>query len=248
MFHLCAYSSSMTGPLVDQDTPAISDDILFIQNGHFLPQAPLQVLFAGTLSANWQRTKISTPKFRQISPVHIRPGVVGTSFGSNANMMLMDYAPIKLGQLEEIQILVSIGGAAPERNFTLLGLQDSFTPAPIGDIYPLRWTSVGAAVANAWTTIAVTFDQQLPYGTYQVVYTEHFSATGIAHRHIYDQQYFRPGMLSFATVGQRLPYATWRERLGLFGSFHTTNLPRFQVLCTAADAVHEGYLYCVKVG
>jgi hypothetical protein len=248
VFHLCAYGSSITPVAADVDTPAISDDILFIQNGHFLPQAAMQLLWALTVSNTWLRTKISTPKFRQISPVLIRPGIVGTNPGNNPNIMLLDFSPIRLGQLEEIQILISKSGAVAEQNFTLLALQDAFTPAPVGDIYPLRWTSVGVAGVGLWTTIAVAFDQQLPYGTYQVVWSEHFSATAIAHRHIYDQQYWRPGMPSFQTVGQRLPYELWRNRLGLFGSFHTTNLPRFQVLCTAADAVHEGYLYCVKVG
>jgi len=116
-------------------------------------------------------------------------------------------------------------------------------------VYFLRWTVTATAVANAWTLISpVTYEQQLPFGKYSVLDSEHNSTNAIAHRLTFDQQYERPGMLSFATGLGRTPYRISYGAFGELGRFHTTNLPRVEVLCNAADTAHEGYIHCVKVG
>lgn len=250
MFHLAAYYNSALANVADTDISALADGIVTIQNNHIIPQTPIQLRAMWARSTALLRVKIRTPKLNQISPVYIRPiGSGGIVPEANPNLDIRFYTPLQLQQLEEIQVLATSSTGTSEKFTALLWMFSTFTPAPLGDVYPLRWTSTVAAVANAWTGIApLTWEQQLPYGMYAVIGSEHFSTNAIGHRWTFDQQYERPGTLSFATNNLRLPYNSERGELGLWGTFHTTNLPRPEVLCNVADNSHEGYLYCVKIG
>jgi hypothetical protein len=250
MFHLCAYYNGTLGTAVDTDVPALTDSIMYIQNNHFLPQVPTYVYGMWAGSATLQRSKLSTPKLRQISPVYIRPIQFGAQNpAANPNMDIRVFSPLLLQALEEIQNLVTASPATTEPYHALLWLVDNFQPAPLGDVYNLRWTSTVTATANAWTNISPPiFELQLPLGTYAVIDSECFSTNSIAHRLIFDQQYQRPGNISFGANGNRTPYRWQYGALGQYGAFRTTNLPRVEVLCSAGDASFEGYMHCVKIG
>lgn len=250
MMHLCAYVTSSLSNVVDTDVPALTDSILYIQNNHFLPQQVTYVYGMYAISATLARAKISTPKIKQINPVYIRPIDFGAAVPSaNPNLDPMLVHPFQLQQLEEIQILATAAPTTTEPFVALLWLMDQManTP-PLGDIYTVRWTSAVAAVAYTWTNIAPgTFEQVLPYGSYAIIESEYFAAHAFALRLIFDQQYFRPGNLGFANNRSRLPYS-WYRKLGVFGTFRTTNAPRQEILNTSTDNSHEGYYHVVKVG
>lgn len=249
--HLCAYINSALGTVADTDINALTDSILYIQNNHFLPQQDMYVYGGYAVSATLVRAKITSPKIRQINPVYIRPIDFGAALPSaNPNMLQLLSHPFVVKGLEELQILATAAPATTEPFLALLWLADQLgTPAPVGDVYTVRWTSTVAAVANTWTNIAPgTFEQVLPYGQYTVIDSEYFATNARALRLIFDQQYFRPGNLGFASNHSRLPYA-WFKKLGnVWGTFRTTNLPRQEVLNNSTDASHEGYYHVVKTG
>jgi hypothetical protein len=248
MFHLCAYFASALTAATDADVPALTDSVLVIQNTHFLPQTPMQVWAAYATSLTHLRSKISTPKLRVVSPSYIRPIQTGVLLpAANPNMDLRIYSPLQLQQLEEIQILASNTSVGGEHYYALIWLVNAFQPAPLGDVFHLRWTGTTTAVASAWTNISpVTFENVLPWGTYTVIDSEAFSTSIIAHRLIFNDQVQRPGSIGFASNGSRQPYAYAMGKMGAWGSFHTTNLPQFEVLCNAADTSYEGYLHVVR--
>lgn len=247
MFHLAAYRNAALGNVADTDISAVVDDILAIQNNHFVLNQDMDLIaiFAG--SATILRTKLASPSARQIAAPFIRPVNGAALPGNNANISLLMDRPYRIRRNEEIQVQATSGVAMTEAFHALLWLARSVDPAPPGNITALRWTSTTAAVAGSWTTITATFTDSIPSGTYVAVGTEHFSTNAIAHRLIFSNQDLRPGMLSTVSATQRLPYAADLRQFGVLGYFKSNDLPRIQVLANAADATHEGYIDCIKV-
>lgn len=250
MFHCAAYT--MAAPFgATNDIPALADDILYIQNNHFLPQNDMFLLAAATLGASVTRSSLKSPKLNQITPQYIRPHIRAALPPANPNVSQWFKTPFKLNGQEEIANSVTNDlGAATERENTiiLLSTQAQTDDPPQGDSFVARFTSTTAATANAWSSISATYDQQIPVGTYKVQWAELQSTNIIAFRTIFDNQYWRPGFLGISALGNRLPDWYYRGELGTWGLFRTTSLPRWQVLCNAADAAFEGYVKFIRTG
>jgi hypothetical protein len=250
MYHLVAYTNGLLGTAVDTDIAAITDNIMYIQNNHIVPQNPVQVYAAYAISPTLLRAQISTPKTRQINKVYVRQIDFGATLPSaNPNMDIKKFSPLTLNQLEEIQILATAAPATTERFLALLWLMINFEPIPLGDVYTFRWTSTVPAVAYTWTGIGVPlFEQIPPLGIYTVIDSEEYSTNAIGHRLVFDVQYWRPGNLSFANNRSRVPYYAQYGMFGNMGRFSNTNLPRVELMNGSTDASHEGYLHAVKTG
>lgn len=247
MFHTAAYAATLSAG-TDLDTTAVVDDILTIQNSHFVLSKPLNLIAAMAMSATLARAKLASPSMRQIASPFIRPPIIAATPPANPNVWILDERPFMIPAFEEIQAQLTVAPAMTEPSAVVIWLSDGQMGNPAGNIIPLRWTSTTAAVANAWTTLTITFNDTLPSGVYTIVMSEHTSANGRAHRWIIPNQLYRPGMPSVASVGSRLPYAMSMGQFGAFGAFRSNDLPRPQVLANGADAVHEGYLYVVRSG
>lgn len=248
MYHLAAYST-LLGVGTDIDVPALSDDILTIQNNHFVLNQPMGLMAAMAYSPLLDRCKLASPTMRQLAPPYLRPvgqGLVGVT---NPNIALYDYSPYMIPAFEEMQaLLTSAIASLTERALLAIWLQANPQPIPPGGWTPLRFTSTGTAVANAWTTVPVVFQDTIPAGVYAAVVTEHTSSNAQLHRWLFSNQVLRPGFPSFSSVASRHPYAICKGQFGVMGQFRSNDLPRLQVLCNAADAVHTGYMSVVKIG
>lgn len=248
MFHLAAYTG-LLGVGTDLDMAALTDDILTIQNNHFILSQDLNIIAAMAWSPLLDRCKLASPTMRQIAAPYIRPIFTGLTPPTNYNVWLLDHDPFDISPFEEIQaIATSTIGAMTERFTALMWLQTQPESLPNGNIIPLRLTGTGAATANAWTTVAMTFADTLPTGQYAMVLSEHISANAQAHRWIISNQVLRPGFASFTTAQSRHPYALAKGQWGVMGRFKSNDLPRLQVLCNAADAVHTANLHVIRTG
>lgn len=248
MYHMAAFTV-LIGQTADTDVPAVVDDILTIQNSHFVLRQPTQLLLAAVMSVTLSRAKIASPSMRQLASPFIRPVILAVTPPSNPNLWLLDHNPFVIPAFEEVQLqATSALGAGTERLTGLIVLAPQIMPCPVGNQVPLRITSTTAAVANAWTTLTLTFADTLPSGIYAACLSEHSSTTGIAHRWIFSGQEERPGLPSYVLKTDRHPYAISKGQLGVMGRFRSNDLPRLQVLCNAADASHEVYLHVIRVG
>lgn len=248
MYHLAGFTV-LVGQTVDTDAPAITDDILTIQNNHFVLQRPMQLVGATAQSTTISRARLASASMRQIANPYIRPTIAGTLPGNNPNVWQLHNQPFTINAFEEIQCLATSGlGAGTERFTALMWLMDQFQPWPNGNVIPLRWTSTTAAVANAWTSIAITWQDTIPSGLYTLVLSEHISTNALAHRYILSNQISRPGLISMANDNSRFPYDWYNSALGTMGLFKSNDQPRVQVLCNAADAAHEGFAWVIRTG
>lgn len=248
MFHLAAWAASL-GTTADTDITAATDDILTIQNSHFVLAQEMKLIAALAMSATLSRAKIASPTMRQIASPFIRPIRVAATPGDNVNMWLLDHSPFSIKPYEEIQVQATSAIAMGTEPFAAFAwLQDNFVPIPTGNIIPLRFTSSTAAVSNTWTTLSLTFADTIPTGRYAAVLSECQSTNARAHRWIFSNQVWRSGFPSFTALSQRLPYAIEKGQFGVMGYFNSNDLPRFQVFVNGTDNAHEGYLHAVRIG
>lgn len=248
MFHLSALTVAL-GTVADTDVPAVPDQILAIQNNHFILTETMRLVLAWVGSATLTRAKLASPSMRQIASPYIRPVQAAVQPASNPPVWELLDNGFSIPPFEEIQMLATSGVAMGTERFTgLLWLAKNIDPAPVGNVIPLRFTSTTAGVTNVWTDLTLTWADTIPSGVYMMVLSEHFSTNAIAHRWLFSNQVWRPGHTSFAAESSRLNDLVQRWRLGSMGMFRSNDLPRFQALINGTDASHVGYAHCVRVG
>lgn len=247
MLHLAAFTASVanTGNVATQ---ALADSYLNVNGTGFLLQENMFIMAAACMSATMQRTRIVAAHLRAITLPFIRPTNIGVD--PIAEPRVADYRrnPFQLIGGEVVDVEVSQGGAGAERATVFLLLGQPNAPAPAGDIYTIRGTSTTAATANVWSTLAVTFADTIPQGTFVCVGLEHQSANGQGCRLNFENQLQRPGCVSINALGDRTHPMFRQGELGVWGKFRQTRMPIVEVLCNAADAVHEIYLDIMKIG
>ena len=247
-FHLIGWTESHDNT-ADTDLQPLVDDILLIQNGHYVLNADHDVIFASSFNADIVRTQINQPSIRQVSPRHIFPLMDGAEPIDSPNVDDMRANPFRLRSLEEIVIENTHDNVGSIQCTVIAGIRrGGSTPAPTGDIYRMRGTSATAAVANVWTTIAITWQDTLPKGVWAVVGLTVIAVVGRAARLIFEDQIERPGSLSTVLVANEPHPMFLNGGLGEWGRFESHRMPNVQVLNNTTTATHTAFLDFVRVG
>ena len=248
MHHTVAWFEDITND-VESDVQPIVDQMVAIQNAHFMFEEDHALLYARVGSPTLVRARWQTPKLRQISLPFIRP--IEGEILPEPVQRIADYRkrPLIFRQREEIALLAFPDGAAAENFFGVAGFQfGPMVPAPMGDVLKFRMTSTTAATAEVWSDLVMVLPDILPYGIYAVIGLEHFSANAICCRLIFENQWPRPGSVSVNDLTDLQHEMFTDGGLGVYGQFHSTRIPGVQVVCDGADAVHEVYLDLVRIG
>jgi hypothetical protein len=247
MHHTCAFNSSIAASTLAVVT-AVTDGILAIQNNNFIFEEPHRLLYAAAMSADLQRARVVTPKARQITTPWIRP--IRSAAVPAAEPRIADYRQyaFMLREREEFSVEVFQNNAGAQEVTCIVGLDYGQTSVPNADVYTMRGTSVTAAVADTWTTVAVTWQDSIPVGRYAVCGLEVQSANQRASRLILEGLFPRPGQVGVVAIGDRQHDIFRAGGLGVWGYFNSVRMPVVEVLANAADAAHEIYLSFVRVG
>jgi hypothetical protein len=156
---------------------------------------------------------------------------------------------------ENLQCLAITGGSVT----VIVGvwLDDGTDTSVYGrPIWGVRATASTTLTAGAWTTVPLTFDNQLAAGTYAVIGMQAYSATGVLARVNISGAAFRMGCLMALDTsgirsekwrngrfGRRSIYQNWQS----WGAFLSTNPPQVDVLAVAADTSETFILDLVKL-
>lgn len=249
MFHTCALSVALS-QTANVAMTAIQDDIITrsATTGAFILPEDMMLFGCQAMSATLNRVRFSSASLRQINQPHIRPIIRSALPRDLERIQVFLDQPFRLKANEELTLeATSDLAVGAETAFAILWFGVELAPIPPGDIITARCTAVATHVAAAWTTIAFTQDQTLPPGRYALVGSECISTTGIAHRWIIPNQFYRPGVLSGTAIGNRGVEIQNNRRFGSFGTFLNTALPQLQVLSSAADTADTIYMQLVKV-
>lgn len=249
MHHTAAYVASVTAASVETDIAALNDGVLTIANGHFLPQRPMRLLWAGVASATMSRARFSSPSIDVVTSPFIRDINVAANMGDPQRFANYIDDPLQLAALEELRYLHTHTAAGAEINYGVVGLDWQTIPQPAGNVYTIRGTAVGTLVINTWSQVgAITWQNALPTGTYACVGGVFMSAGCIAGRLTFENQVPRPGGLGILTIGGRTGYVFRNGILGVWGVFHNYAMPTAEFLSVSADVAEEIYLDLVKIG
>ena len=129
-FHLAAFSESIGSSVTNSQLSALTDDILNVSNGNFLPQKDLDLVFAATMGVDNTNSRVVSPSNRQITLPYILPQTeaLGPDQASGyCKYQDLTYNPMLLRGLEEFGIEVTntaSGGASIVT--TIVGVQEQF--------------------------------------------------------------------------------------------------------------------------
>lgn len=250
MHHTVAWRVSTADNGVAVDITPVVDQIITIQNSHFLPQKNYNLLYAYYGGAVALRARFITPNWRQVSTPWIRP--INLAIVPLDEPNIADYSsnPLVIRGLEEWQLegYQGVGGGAAV-TVGVAGISEApITPVTMGDVIAMRGTGTTTAVAGSWTNVAVTWQDSLPNGQYSVVGLEVIGVTCIAGRLIFEDQIARPGAIGQSLVSGNGSPLFRHGGLGVWGRFNAYRIPSVEYLCNAADTAQEVYLHLIRTG
>lgn len=247
-FHTIAWRESLADATAT-DVDPVPDSIMLVQNGHFVPQSDMNILWAYFGAATPNRARLISPAFRQLSTPWIRP--VNTDIVPGHRPGVANYIrnPLAIRRLEELQLegMQTTGGAAVAIGVAAIAASLP-GPAPSGAPIIMRGTGATTVTAGAWSLVTVTWQDSLPTGTYAVVGLQGIGTTMAALRLIFEDQVERPGVLGCSAADLTPPDFMIDGSLGIFGRFNANRMPNVEVLCNAADTAQEFYLSFIRVG
>lgn len=248
MHHTCAYGATVASA-AETDIAALADQVLVIQNGHFLPQRPMNILYAAYCALLVTYARLSSPTLALITPPYIRDVSLAVDFGNP--QIVSDYTqdPLALAPLEELTLTAKNSAATSGLSLGILGLEWERRPQPAGQVLTIRGTAAATLVINAWTQLGtITWQNQLPTGVYAIVGAEAFSAGGKAFRITCENQIPRPGGLATLLETNRTSPLFRMGALGEWGRFRNYAMPTFEMISASADTAEVVYMDLVKVG
>lgn len=259
-FAALVYSGTTGAAASNFDLTAISDPDFSIRNGHFIFTEDYKLLGAGLLGATLSRGNFSVPTWNAIGLRNIWP--LNTALLPPTNPQFdwdFEYpAPVPL--MEEFQMRSSNTGAGEVNTGVIfLGTSDWNNNIPRGRLpIEVRATAAVTLVTGGWSAAAaITLEQSLRGGVYAVYGMETQCTNGQVARMIfpryklYNGRKLRPGSYVLqAITNAPNQVLTWSEAgFGLWGGFHTFELPTIEVFGTAGGAqTAELRLYLVYMG
>jgi hypothetical protein len=248
MYHTAAYSQSVTNSLTNTTVNALADNVFKIgsQNG-FVLQEDMMLLFAEVAPNNATAARLQSPKLAQFGYLQLTPLQTAAKTANGILIASWPYRPFTFRNQEEVVAYVDTGGAAAAVETIVVNFSNGVDPIPAGEELTIKFTSTTTATANAWTLLSMTLSQTLPEGRYAMLGSEVQSTNAIFHRWTFWGQFYRPGMPSTtAYTNQQYPGAR-DYRNGLLGMFSNVTLPNCEVLASAGDTSHTGFMHVIKV-
>lgn len=235
--HVVAYyksvlSSGTLQPLVPVPDPTITinvDDI----------QVPLQysnICRVGHIPGTNAGTHIElqSPSLRSMWFPEAQAGPLSATFEEPSSYQNYDSGPLQLVSNEGLEFWSDAGGngTVAQNVYGIVIFCDTPPAQANGNYRTLRGTLAATAALGSWNASAITFDQSLPVGTYDIVGMRVSAAGLVAARIIFigASAITRPGVLCQASENS-IGLPDFRAgKNGVYGTFASTNIPSVEVL------------------
>jgi hypothetical protein len=248
-FHLSAFRGSVTNGTTNTAIAGVADNILSKSpSGAFLAPMGARIVAGVAGGINASRARINTPVLRSVGLPYIAPlnlTVAAPSPPNVANYGPMGPAP---AGADEISVESTHTDAAPQIQFAMLWLRFGRRESTAGQVYRIRGTAAITGVIGSWASGAITLDQTLPAGIYQIQGMDAFGTNLMGARLIFPGGGWRPGVLARNAVGSVPHPLFFSGELGVFGEFDSVAIPQLEIYVEAANSAQEVYLDMVRVG
>jgi hypothetical protein len=248
--HTAVFTKLDTAAAVNEDIPAVTDQVLTVQNNHYIAQEDMNLLAAYARDAGITNARIFTPQLLKVGVPSIVPPNANAAPISLPPMIYYPPGKLRIPSIDEIAFQISNGGAGGVRAvgaIWLMTLGHSLNVPP-GDVYTLRATVTITGTAAAWTAGVMVFDQTLPAGTYQVVGLDVVGATTELARLIFMGGGYRPGTIVRPAVSNYMWEYFRAGTSGVLGTFVSTAQPQLEVFQTTGAATpYTVFIDVIKV-
>jgi len=229
--HLVGYETSASQAALTAITPIPDGTIAISGSDIRVPKGLSNICAAAALinsATATLRAQVQSPQLRSILNFDISPINNGLVFGSLPRISRMWNTPLALSELEPLDVFMQNGAAVMNRAF--LWLCDG-APKPVtGKIYTVRCTGAASLATASWVNTALTFQQTLPTGHYQVVGMRVWGANAVAARLFFVGGAWRPGV----PCGNTEDNNEWSDfrfgNTGVWGEFDNTTPPSLDVM------------------
>ncbi len=254
MFTIVAFHESIDQAAVFEPIAAVADQHVRVVGDDIQVPTLNKVVAVAVMaeSAVEPRARLVSPSLRVLSRPMLLPlnVLAAASVPPGDPQRVVDFrtSPLELVVGEQLNLEILANPVAAQRQGGIVWLADGPIVPVVGKIFTVRATSATAAVAGAWTNVAVTFDEDLPRGRYQLVGLHAISANMIAARAVFVGGVgWRPGALGGDATSD-LAHPMFRMgHMGVFGEFEDIEPPTFDVHAVAADATQQFYLDLIQL-
>jgi len=248
------YESVLTAGTLQALTPVPDPTVTESGNLIYVPDKYDQIVYASALTngtSAFTRAQLQAPSLREMffpDITELLQGASGTGFRQPD-----DYSqnPMQLKTNEGLEFFSDGGGdgSTGQGAYGLVWLADGKLSVSSGKVMTVRATAAASLAAGQWVNSALTFDQTLPVGTYDVIGMRAIGANLVASRlqFIGSSAVTRPGVPGVADEQQQ-GYNHFRKGAsGTFGSFDSVTPPSAEFL-GITDTSQVVYLDLVKTG
>lgn len=247
-FHLLAFRGTVTNGTTNTAIAGVLDNIIpRAASNNFLFNESLSLVAGIAGGVNASRSRINTPNVREVGLPYIAPISTGITNPSPPNVAYFGENGPKPSVADEVSIEATHTDAAPQIQWAGLWAKRTRQPWTPGDKYRIRGTAAITGVVGSWASGAITLDQNLPAGIYEIQGMDAFGTNLLLARLIFPGGGLRPGIAARNAVSN-VPSPLFTDgRLGVFGQFDTVALPQLEIYVEAANTAQEVYLDVVKM-
>lgn len=238
-WHLLCFGGAKTDLTANEAIPAPADPAFNrVSATEFLMPDDLDVFFASAGNDTITRARINTPSMRTLGLPEIYPLNGGAVPALPLAVDDRRFDPIRLKRNDTVSVECSNGASLVDTAWASLGIRKRTVAVPPGPRTTLSGTALQTLVANNFTFATITFDQTPPVGNYAVIGASCVCNDAWFFRLIFPyQSNWRPGGMVGATA------AGWEYRQllrhgssGVWGLFHSVNLPQLEIFGAVAGA------------
>lgn len=249
MFHTVAFSQNNTsvnvGGLV---TPVVDPTVTINGNNLLVPDKVNQVVAAVAWNTNagaLTKAQLQSPSLREVFFPSLTPLILQATPDSVPFVYECQDTPIPLSTNEGLNYFSNATNATSTgQQGALVFLGDGpIQPIAKSKVFTMRFTTAIQQAVNVWVSGAMTLDQTLPVGNYDVVGMRVEAAGLLAARLIFigASAVVRPGCPGNASDATNDLYSFRMGRMGVWGSFYSLTPPSLEVLGGTA-ASQTGYI------
>jgi len=266
MFHTLVYNAAAAGAGASNvDFAAASDTEVTQRNGHYTFSEPYRLAAVTLVGPSVTRGRFQVPHWNALAEFQIFSANRAATPPSNPQWDLYTAYPIPIPLEEEFQVQASNNAGAPEaENAVLQIVTDDWNlnlpPPDAQNPFPFvaRASFTVTPIVGSWSGGQVlAFSQSLRGGVYAICGAALQGADSAAFRIIFPRnkmyrgRRLRPGGLVQTAVGDTInnQLVPWQFGWGLWGMFHTFELPVIEVFGTTAAAItYQAFLWMIYLG
>lgn len=247
-FHLSAFRESLAAGSTFLQVNAVADQILTQSaQSNFIAPSGSRIAAAIGGGVDAAAARINTPSARFVGFPSVAPLGTGTTAVNPPNLAFWgEYGP-KPRDADEVSYEAFHSNVGAQVQWGLMWWMFQRRPWTPGVQYRLRWTAAITGVVGSWASGALSFDQTLPSGVYEIQGMNAFGTNLLGARLIFPGGGWRPGVLAMNTLSSSPRREFTDGSFGVFGQFDSVNQPTLEIFVEAANSAQQGFFDLVRV-